>query len=218
MLGRLLTFGIMLVAAAPLFHCDTDSHLERTGTEVAAASDGHATAGAITVKLRVGVQRKRSDVMKITDRLKKLSGTEGVTWTPAGRDTIVMSLSAANKPMELKDELLKDVDVHEVDIGPNTYRREGDKPHIELRKELLVEKRKKLRETLADRIKGLLGRKPGGRSPGEEDAAVVDAIGDAPEGSDAQEQQQQRRRRRRRADGRRRRRRQGQLGGGQAEL
>jgi hypothetical protein len=74
-----------------------------------------------------------------------------------------------------------------------------------------LQKRKKLKQTLADRIKGLLGRKPG--SPSRKDAVAADAIGDASEADDAQKQQ--RRRRRRRADGQRRKKRQGQLGTGQ---
>ncbi|PNW80571.1 hypothetical protein CHLRE_07g323200v5 [Chlamydomonas reinhardtii] len=130
-----------------------------------------APGESITIMLDLGTKRDRAAVRDLAGRLKSLPLLASTSIAVVGRDKLVLTPSAKHDVEKVKQLLLQQPEIYELEVNEQAFRRPGAKPYNQLRKEHLAESmassRNSLQQKIRDKLRSLLGsRKKRGEAGG----------------------------------------------------
>ncbi|KAG2450493.1 hypothetical protein HYH02_004994 [Chlamydomonas schloesseri] len=140
--------------------------------------DLQAPGDTITIKLDLGTKRDRAAVRDLASRLKALPLLASTSIAVVGRDKLVLTPSAKHDLAKVKQLLLEQPEIYELEVNEEAFRRPGARPYEQVRKQHLAESmassRSSLQQKIKDKLRALLGsRKKGSGDAGGEDGSKV---------------------------------------------
>ncbi|KAG2440959.1 hypothetical protein HXX76_003812 [Chlamydomonas incerta] len=161
-----LVLGALLLPAALLVAQDAGVETEQEEF----MEDLQAPGETITIKLQLGTKRDRAAVRDLAGRLKSLPLLASTSIAVVGRDKLVLTPSAKHDVEKVKQLLLQQPEIYELEVNEQAFRRPGAKPYEQVRKEHLAESmassRSSLQSKIKDKLRSLLGSRKKGAEAG----------------------------------------------------